>query len=399
MANGLCESLQSLDVENVFVYVGDAVRWDYLPDEISSEGAVIKTVAASVHSPPSFASLSTGLYPPTHGVSSFSNQVHPNIPTLFDLDGYETRFLNSVREQSHDVDPIYSVLREQPPDVTNPFKNLPSPFVVMERGPGGHAPYGDFDGTAWEYFQNRRESQINLIQSEYGQAVKADAVTFQERLNDLEDAGLTEDTLVIYTSDHGELLGEGGGLGHNEPMRPELVYVPTVFIHPDIDSQTVSGRHFRHVDVVPTITSILSAPLEGELDGRAATDGLSEEPGLTFYDSSFLPDAIPFLDGNLCYEGAWDAAGGYMFAKSGRSDRLAVLFGKSVKSAKRGYLRRNIARAAKSYWTDEKAFGQPDFERDQATAQLQEVRERKIATTEVKLTDDAEDQLHDLGYL
>ncbi|WP_226479850.1 sulfatase-like hydrolase/transferase [Natrinema amylolyticum] len=399
MIDSLCDELQSLDIKNVFIYVGDAVRWDYLPDEVASAGTVVKTVASSIHSPPSFASLATGRYPPNHGVFSFSNQVNPDVPTIFDLKDYETRFLNSVREQSHDVDPIHSVLREQPPDVTTPFENISSPFVVMERGPGGHAPYGDFDGTAWEYFRARGGAPIECIRSEYRQAVEADATAFQQRLDDLADAGLTEDTLVIYTSDHGELLGEDGGLGHNAPMRPELVSVPTVFVHPDIGIGKVADQHFRHVDLLPTIMSVLSTSLNSELDGQAVTDGLSDDPGLTFYESSFLPDNIPFFDGNLHYEGAWDASGGYTFAKGGRSNRLAILFGKTVKSSKRSYLHRNINRATKSYWADEMCFGQPGFERDQALDHLRKVKERKVASTSVDLTGDAEDHLRDLGYL
>lgn len=398
MSGTLRETLQSLDVENVFLYVGDAVRWDSLPNEVASAGTVVKTVVASIHSPPSFASLATGRYPPTHGVFSFSNRIHPKVPTLFDIEGYQTRFLNSVREQSHDIDPIYSVLREEPPEVEDPFEDLASPFVVMERGPGGHAPYGEFDGTAWEYFRARSGASVDRIRSEYRTAVKNDAATFQRRLDNLTDEGLADDTLVVYTSDHGELLGEGGGLGHNEPMRPELVYVPTVFVHPDVESRTLSG-HFRHVDLLPTLTSVLSTSLPGEPDGHSAVNGLSDDPGLTFYDSSFLPDAVPFLDGNLRFKGAWDADGGYTVADCGRADRLSVLLGKAARSAKREYLRRNFGQALRSYYAGNRRFGRPGFERSRGVEHIREVEEREVAGTEMELTDDAEDRLRDLGYL
>jgi arylsulfatase A-like enzyme len=42
--------------------------------------------------------------------------------------------------------------------------------------------------------------------------------------------GILDDSLVIFTSDHGELLGEYNGLYHHQtPVVPELVYVPLAF--------------------------------------------------------------------------------------------------------------------------------------------------------------------------
>jgi len=109
------EALSRLDVSNVFIYVGDAVRDDFTPEQISSRGVHLRTIAASTHSPTSFASLMTGRYPPRHGVSSFSDQIDSTIPRLLDFESVGTRFLNSIfehatEEHGHNVDPIYSVL-------------------------------------------------------------------------------------------------------------------------------------------------------------------------------------------------------------------------------------------------------------------------------------------------
>jgi hypothetical protein len=70
-----------------------------------------------------------------------------------------------------------------------------------------------------------------------------------------------EDTLVIFTSDHGELLGEHGETLHVAPACPELVYVPTVFIHPKLSESSfqidATSDIIEHVDIVQTALSLL----------------------------------------------------------------------------------------------------------------------------------------------
>jgi hypothetical protein len=150
VTNSIEAILGTLNIQNVFVYVGDAVRWDFRPSAVTDRGSTYRTVAASIHSPTSFATLVTGRHPPAHGVSSFENRLPESVPRLFDLEGYETRFVNSVIEQQDGTDPIFSVLDVEPTH-TKPFENLSEPFISIERGPGGHAPYTGTE-TAREYF-------------------------------------------------------------------------------------------------------------------------------------------------------------------------------------------------------------------------------------------------------
>ncbi|MFB6225037.1 MAG: sulfatase-like hydrolase/transferase, partial [Candidatus Paceibacteria bacterium] len=71
---------------------------------------------------------------------------------------------------------------------------------------------------------------------------------------------------MIFCSDHGEFLGESGLVGHGSPLRSESVYVPTVFIHPDI-SHTGREGLMRHIDLYPTILAALDQPIPDHLDG------------------------------------------------------------------------------------------------------------------------------------
>lgn len=396
MAESLADAIRGLDVENLFVYVGDAVRWDFHSERVAERGPTIKTTAASIHSPTSFASLVTGLYPPVHGVFSFTQSVS-GTPRIFDIEGYRTGFVNSVIETQDSVDPIFTVVNEDQ-NTSEPIADTTEPFIMMERGPGGHAPYAE-SATAWGYFESRAGASKSTLRSEYQSAVDRDVDLFERRLAQLEARGILDDTLVVYTSDHGELLGEGGMVGHNAPMRPELIYVPTTFIHPDLQDISEDGL-FRHVDLVPTMLAALDEEgVLGELDG---SPGIGERPGLAFYRNRiFDRNRVPSL--TLAYDGVWTADGGYVFVQTGPVGRLAVLAGKWIKSPKRGFLRRHPLSATQSYLAADRTYGTPAVSMSDAERDLKQVyardRDGEDANSEAELSDEASERLKELGYL
>lgn len=86
-------------------------------------------------------------------------------------------------------------------------------------------------------------------------------------LDALEDNGLADDTIVVFTSDHGDLLGAHGGLQqkwHN--AYDEAIHVPFTATGPGL----ASGRRFElptsHVDVVPTLLGLVGADVDGLVD-------------------------------------------------------------------------------------------------------------------------------------
>lgn len=90
-------------------------------------------------------------------------------------------------------------------------------------------------------------------------------------LDALDRQGLAENTIVIYTTDHGELLGDHGlwmkGPFHYE----ELIRVPLLARWP---RGLPAGRRvdglLSHVDLVPALLDAAGLPPAGDLDGRNA---------------------------------------------------------------------------------------------------------------------------------
>ena len=72
----------------------------------------------------------------------------------------------------------------------------------------------------------------------------------------LDAQGLTDDTFVVFTSDHGEFLGDHGLLRKGPPPYSQLLHVPLIFAGPGIDPISVEALT-SHVDLKATILDVL----------------------------------------------------------------------------------------------------------------------------------------------
>ena len=75
--------------DNLVIFVADSLRYDFSPDGLMDTDVKFKTVAQSTHSPPSFSTLSTGLYPYQHGVHGWTDKIPADIETVFDVETQE----------------------------------------------------------------------------------------------------------------------------------------------------------------------------------------------------------------------------------------------------------------------------------------------------------------------
>ena len=80
-----------------------------------------------------------------------------------------------------------------------------------------------------------------------------------------EDLGLLENTRVLYTSDHGEAIGNHGLFG-KWTLYDHSAAVPLMMMGADIPSGHVVNQLTSHVDLFPTILESLGLPLASEDD-------------------------------------------------------------------------------------------------------------------------------------
>jgi arylsulfatase A-like enzyme len=92
-------------------------------------------------------------------------------------------------------------------------------------------------------------------------------VSFNDRwfavfLQRLDDLGLSDDTLIVFMSDHGEHLGEHDRWSHNPPGYVQVLHTPLIMVYPRrIQKGLVIDEIVQNLDIMPTILDL--AGVEG----------------------------------------------------------------------------------------------------------------------------------------
>jgi len=89
-------------------------------------------------------------------------------------------------------------------------------------------------------------------------------------LDSLERSGQWDNTIIIYTSDHGEMAGSHGLQNKGTTMYEENMNVPLLISYPGrFNGYRQCGSLVSNIDVVPTITSLAGASWPEKLHGRS----------------------------------------------------------------------------------------------------------------------------------
>ena len=119
-------------------------------------------------------------------------------------------------------------------------------------------------------------------------------------LDALDASGQADETLVIYTSDHGENLGLRGRWGKSVLYR-ESTHVPMILAGPGVAADIRVKTAVSLVDIAPTIISAFGLPADPKWPGRSLLAIAAEPDDL---------DRIVFSE----YHAANSPSGGFMVA-------------------------------------------------------------------------------------
>jgi arylsulfatase A-like enzyme len=399
-------------VDNVLVFVSDALRFDFLPETVRERGVTVKAVAPSTFTASALPSLLTGQYPATHKVWMFDDQLRRK-PELLREDDVDVGF---------DAESVWIQLEseEKPPlkihhvETESKLEELEPPFTHVVHDVGPHAPYGFENGvfeSAKEFFRTHEKNRSGLVEL-YRRDCHNSARRFFDVYDQLVERGLLEDTLVVFTSDHGQSLGEwtnGGRFGHGHPMCPENVSIPVVFMGAGLPAGETYPSLLSGTDLAPTALSAQGRTIPDGVDGIDAWRGVPN-PGrkvrsdvwqhLEVGAKGYSKDVSVYAATSL-----WDDSGGYVFHRHSRVERLgATLYDNLF----RGYgpaWRHNTTlsktlRLANIILADTLTYGTPEFSESSARAAVPSVfEESPHEGTDTSLSGDQKSQLRDLGYL
>jgi arylsulfatase A-like enzyme len=106
---------------------------------------------------------------------------------------------------------------------------------------------------------------VRHVVAAYDAEIRSMDEAFDDLLRGLDDLGLREDVLIVFTSDHGEELGERERIGwHSHALFDEQIHVPLIISLPRSRIRGVRvASQVRSIDILPTVLDVVDiAPLE-----------------------------------------------------------------------------------------------------------------------------------------
>lgn len=88
-------------------------------------------------------------------------------------------------------------------------------------------------------------------------------------LDGLDKMGLTDDTIISFTSDHGDMMGEHWFVGKRIFFYDGALKVPGIMAGPGIPKGEVFEGLAESVDLMPTLLDLVSVPVPAEVQGKS----------------------------------------------------------------------------------------------------------------------------------
>lgn len=315
---------------NVVQIVWDTVRGDHMSlfgyerdttpflDGYSNSGYVFSRYYSDCNwTNPSVATMFTSLTPQTHKMYTAGIRFPSFWTTTAEMlagDGYRTALLTTnpmLVEKDRNLDQGMDrvVLLGRPESqLTREFFDFVDagdgePFFAHVQYFGAHAPYqpsemfdslfvddefygelGDVPGMDTSCLGGIRPKividdimSMDWYEAQYDALIREMDHELSEVFAGLESRGLLDSTLVVLTSDHGELLG--GEHGHyfchvtffdGMIYVPMVVWLPTVLDNGDVPLEPYwDSRYGSHLDLQPTVMHVLGGPPSSDAQGRS----------------------------------------------------------------------------------------------------------------------------------
>jgi iduronate 2-sulfatase len=141
----------------------------------------------------------------------------------------------------------------QLPDVSPDHDAQVPPPALAVRQPGERRLVGDLGREAVQAYR----ASVSFVDAQVGIVLDA-----------LDRLGLRDDTIVVFTSDHGYHLGEHG-LWQKRSLFEESARVPLVIAAPGGRSGDVATHTVELVDLCPTLCDLAGVPVPAGVDGRS----------------------------------------------------------------------------------------------------------------------------------
>ena len=224
----------------------------------------------------------------------YKGYYHTNSPEKIPIQGYEPDYqtgmaVDLIRKYAGGEKPFALFLSVGTPHDPWGRDNVPPEYLaVFEKDtelaeftlPPNYKPEDDPYSDAWGRFKdpNQRASIPDWLRVYYAMTANLDW-NFGRILKALERAGLSENTIVVFSSDHGEMMGSQGRRAKNI-FYEEAVRVPFLVRWPGrIPAGNVSDACLNTPDIMPTLLSMMGMPIPAKVEGMDLSHCAYGKPG------------------------------------------------------------------------------------------------------------------------
>lgn len=202
---------------------------------------------------------------------------HKN-PHYWDTEG--VRHDPKVWSVGHETDKAIEFLRNR-----NGERKKDAPFFLTIAYNPPHSPYESLDDCMEEdyaIYKDMDYSELYVRENADTTLTKADAARyyfanvtgvdreFGRLLDELKELGLDRNTIVIFTSDHGETMCSQGTYDPKNSIYTESFNVPFIIRYPERIRPRVDSTLFSTIDIMPTLLSLagLNDMIPSSAEGR-----------------------------------------------------------------------------------------------------------------------------------
>ncbi|MFH0860552.1 MAG: sulfatase [Candidatus Altiarchaeota archaeon] len=334
-----CSGFDSLYGMNVIIVSIDALRADHLGcygyerntssiiDSLAADGILFENAfTQSVASAPSHMTMLTSFYPSVHRICNLEQQSNPDcsfqldesirtLPEILNGEGYRTVAFTGGGQVIEDIGLRGFDLFYDDPDKNSGLllawldENYDEQFFMFFHTYSVHDSYLSFQPD--QNFNGAGNSDSRLIESFVVNISGLDDIntiigmydrkityvdsfigTIFEKLDSL---GISNKTIVIITSDHGEEFGEHGFVGHGQ-LYDETIHVPLLVLIPSLSGGKRIRNTVRTIDIMPAILDLLGVGPEDNLQGVSFAPLLYGNTGaeVPVFSSTFHIEKLPF---------------------------------------------------------------------------------------------------------
>ena len=351
--NGAKGKGASPDRPNILLIVVDTLRRDHLScyghpvntspaiDALAAKSVVYnRAYAQAPWTTPSLAALLSSRYPTALGIKGDRSALSPDLvllPEVLQEAGYETaavvshsfcssrwgfdqgfnafdetNVLGHAAVTSEGVSDQGLAFLQTQEDAQAPWflwLHYFDPHCAYIEQEGSPTPANDYAGLVksgqlyrelWQARRDLTEDDYSELRRLYDSEIRHTDEHIGRVLDHLERTGAMDNTIIVFTADHGEEFGDHGSIGHARTLHEELIVVPLIAHIPGIAPTTVE-QPVALIDVYPTLLSTLGLPPQQGMEGRDIRPGSAQidQPRVIFSETNRGGKLRAAISGNL----------------------------------------------------------------------------------------------------